>query len=68
MFRKIGKHIIKMEDVSYIGEMDKHINHASNSINHFFLVIVDGQGIEISALDKEKTEKLRDSVIEILKI
>ena len=62
--------ILIVEDISFVGKMDKHINHGTGAgnanITHFFLVIIGGQKIEISANDKEKTELERQQLLSYL--
>jgi len=65
-FIKLASNYIQASEVSYVGKMERHINHASNSTTHYFLIVVGSQKVEINAVDKESTEALRNSLLESL--
>ena len=53
--------LVKVSDISFVGKLDRHINHdmKSSSVNYYIPMIVGGQRIEIKGNTKEETEELR---------
>ncbi len=59
----IDNHIIRLEDVSYIGKTDKYINHGHKAnITFYFAIVVGGQTVEIKSSSEEGIAEFRNQL------
>lgn len=65
---QLGGFVVDLDKVSGILKDDNHINHLgkTSTSTHYFVIVLDGQKVEIVGKDREDRDDLRNKLIKRL--
>lgn len=69
-FKELDGNEIRLDDVSFVGKVDRHINYGhqgSSNMTYYIPMVVGGQRVEVKGKDKDHAEAMRADLIGALK-